>query len=342
VSRASRPRCEGGAPSTRDGLRTQGRDSLATTRPVNRAARTGFLELSEYGEGARLIALYPSAFGGCVLSANFDSAADPEISFDASRVLFAAKRTPGDTWNIYEMRTDGKEVRRITDGKSDRRHPGYQPTLYTIVSPKPWYQITFVSSEIGVLNDFGLGKATNLYSCNLDGTTVRRLTYNLSSDTDPWIMPDGRILFASRQGSTVEHGHCGRISLFGINIDGTDYAEFCTDQGKRMKHMPCVTTKGLAVFVEADRLAPAGSGSLGCVKLRRPLHSYRPITEEADGLFHSPSPLPDGSILVSRRAADGSNTYGIYRLDPSTGERELLFDDTDYHDIQAKMVYSRP
>ncbi len=334
VSRASRPRCEGG-------LGTQGRDALATTRLVDQEVGTGSLGLSEYGEGARLIALYPD-LSISVLSENFDSAADPDVSFDASHVLFAAKRTPADTWNIYEMRTDGTEVRSITDGKTDRRHPGYQPALYTIVSPKPWYQITFASSEIGVLNESGAGKATNLYSCKLDGTTVRRLTYNLSNDTHPCIMPDGRILFASRQRSTLACGVFGRISLFGINIDGTDCAAFCTDEGKRMKHMPCVTTKGLAVFVEADKLAPDGSGDLGCVKLRRPLHSYRPITKEKDGLFHSPSPLPDGSILVSRRARDGSDTYAVYRLDPSTGRRELIFDDPKYHDIQAKMVYSRP
>jgi hypothetical protein len=98
---------------------------------------------------------------------------------------------------------------------------------------------------------------------------------------DPFIMPDGRLLFASWQRSTLNRGMLGRIALFGINIDGTDYAAFCTDEGKRIKHMPCTTTKGLAVFVEGDSVPWDGAGSLSSVRLRRPLHSYRPITTPA-------------------------------------------------------------
>ena len=314
-----------------------GQTSLAPKGPES-AANT--LWPSEYGDRARLVMLHPD-LSRSVLSEGFHSASDPEISFDASRVLFAGKKTAGDAWNIYEMEIDGSNVRQITNGAGDCRNPGYQSTLYTIVSPKPWYQITFVGTETGVLNECGLGTATNLYSCKLDGTAVRRLTFNLSSDTDPFIMPDGRLLLASWQRSTLERGLHGRISLFGINIDGTDYAAFCTNEGKRTKRMPCATTKGLAIFIEADILAPDGSGSLGSVKLRRPLHSYRPITEESDGLFHSPSPLADGTVLVSRRSRDGADTHGVYRLDPSDGRLELVFDDSDYHDIQAKMLYAR-
>ncbi len=345
-----------------------GHPFVVTQLPVGtEAERQGALAAgtlrARFGDGARLVIVYPDR-STKVLSEGFHSACDPEISFDAAHILFAAKRTPADDWNIFEMSIDGSNVRQVTSGIGDCRGPCYQPPLYTIAPPKPkdhttpvgsqevtesWadmialrHQIAFVGSQGGFLNECGVISATNLYSCKLDGSAVWRLTFNLSSDMDPFIMQDGRLLFASWQRARLDRGLPGRIALFGVNIDGTDYAAFCTEQGKRIKHMPCTTSTALAVFVEGDKVPWDGAGSLGCVRVRRPLHSYRPITGESDGLFHSPSSLPDGTILVSRRSADGSDTHGVYRLDPVTGQRELIFDDPDYHDVQAKAVYVRP
>jgi Tol biopolymer transport system component len=270
-----------------------------------------------------------------ILSHGFHSACDPDISFDASRVLFAGKRTQNDNWNIFEMGIDGSNLRQVTNEEIPCRSPSYQSTLYTIVSVKPWQQLTFVGSENGF---------TNLHSCKLDGSEVRRLTFNLSCNMDPFLMFDGRLLFASWQYSSFYNYKraSGRISLFGIGIDGTDYAAFCTDEGKRIKHMPCTTTKGLAVFIESDELQWDGAGSVGSVRIRRPLHSYRQITQDSDGLFHSPSPLPDGRVLISRRSSGFVDTHAVYVLEPSTGQFELVFNNADYHDIQAKIVYPRP
>jgi hypothetical protein len=301
----------------------------------------------EFGEGARLVKVHP---GSTIeeLSRDFHSACDSAISFDASHILFAGKRTADNDWNIYEMDINGSNVRQITNGIGNCRSPDYQAMLYTIVSPEPWYQLTFVCIGNKFSDEYGAGITTNLYSCKLDGSEIRRLTYNLTDNMDPFIMSDGRLLFASghKGGSrTAPTGlnleFSGRISLFGINIDGTDYAMYA-DQGKRFKRMPCTTTKGLAVFIESDQLGADGAGSIGCTLLRRPLHSYRAITKKYDGLFLWPSALADGGILVSRRSRDNTDTYGVYRLDPSNGQLELIFDSPDYHDVQAKAIYPRP
>ncbi len=314
--------------------------------PVRKTAEqqgslAGGMMRTNFGEEARLVMVQPD-LSIKVLSEGFHSACDAEISFDALHILFAGKRTQIDHWNIFEMTVDGTNVRQITDNLGDCRSPSYQATLYTLDSPKPWYQLTFVRFENGLLNEYGTGPTTSLYSCKLDGSAVSQLTFNLSSDMDPFIMPDGRVLFASWQRSTLTRGPLGRVALFGINIDGTDCALFSADGDKRIKYMPCITSKGLAVFVEADSVPWDGAGTLGCVSLRRPLHSYRPITSQSDGLFHSPSPLPDGRILVSRRQANGKDTHGVYVLDPSTGKFQMIFDSPDYHDIQAKAVIPRP
>ena len=301
---------------------------------------SGRMLRAAYGQRGRLLLVLPDGTQR-VLSRSFHSACDPEVSFDGTRILFAGKRTEVDRWNIYEMGVDGSGVRQITRDLGDCRSPGYQSTLYTLNSPGPWYQITLVSNAAGQRNEFGSDPATDLYSCKLDGSEVRRLTYNPSSDFDPFLMPDGRLLFASWQRHGLESGPRGRIGLFGVNLDGTDYARFAADEGRPIKQMPCITGRGVVVFVEADEASWDGAGCLSCVGMRRPLHSYRQITKPSDGLFHSPSPLPDGRILVSRRPTAGVETHGVYRFDPSTGKAEPVFDDPAYHDIQAKLVLRR-
>ncbi len=340
------------ATETRAGTRraTQNRTELdfpivLTQLPVGteaekRGARAGGMLRADYGEGARIVVLHPNG-ALRVLTKGFASAADPDISFDGRRILFAGKRKSSEDWNIYEMQADGSGLRQITRDLGDCRSPIYQSTLNTLVADKPWYQIAFVSTAAGELNEYAPVPSQNLYSSKPDGTFVSRLTFNPSSSMDMFLNLDGRLIFAMWQRGLLDRGVRGRVGLFELNQDGTDLMLLSADQGRRIKHMPAVTAEGLVVFVEADEVGWDGAGSLSAVSLHRPLHSYRRITRDADGLFHSPSPLPDGQILVSRRPHDGTGTHGIYRLDPATGKCQPVFDHPGYHDIQARLLAPR-
>lgn len=297
--------------------------------------------MPDYGPGTRLVLAHPDGTA-TNLTQDFDSACDPDIAFDGRRLLFAAKRKAADAWAIFEMNLDDRTVKQITRDLGDCRQPGYQATFYTIVSSEPWYQLTFVRIDGDTVNEWGGEPSTHLYACKLDGTAPRRLTHNLSMDVDPFIKADGRLVYAAWQRSRLNHGPAGRVSLFDINTDGADAMALCADQGKRIKHMPCVTSEGLVVFVESEDPMEDGSGSLGSVQLRRPLHSYRALTAAGDGLFHGPSPLSDGNILVSHRPAGNNATHAVYVMNPKTGRRLKLFDDPQYHDVQAQVVQPRP
>jgi hypothetical protein len=155
----------------------------------------------------------------------------------------------------------------------------------------------------------------------------------------PFLMSDGRLIFAAMVRQTVEE--MTALALFGVNIDGTDFALFAREEGRRQKRMPCVTADGLVVFVEGDQAAWDGAGFLSCVNLRRNHHSYRQVTQAADGQFLYPSPLPDGKVLVSRRAESTGASHGIYAIDPASGKFDLVFDDPAFHDIQAKFLAPR-
>lgn len=298
------------------------------------------------GEGGRVVLVPPSG-PPRVLSAGLASAADPDVSFDGTRVVFAGKKTASDPWCLWEVNADGTGLRKVTCGKGDCRQPVHLSTVHTITatSTEPWVQVAFTGTsgdESNESNEAGVGPSTAIWSVKLDGTALRRLTWNLSNDMDPVVLPDGRIVYASWQRHSLSRGPNGRVVLLGIHEDGMDPQVYAGDEGLRVKQMPSPTAGGLVVFVEADSVAGDGGGSLARVSQRRPLHSYRRITTEAEGLFHSPSPLPDGRVLVSHRPAGGEGTYGVYRLDPATGTREKAFDDPAWHDVQARLLAPRP
>jgi hypothetical protein len=301
---------------------------------------------ADYGDGARLVLIQEGRMVK-VLSAGFRSAADPDVSLDGSKVLFAGQKRAGDRWAIYEINADGSGLRLVLSEPYDLRQPVYLPTLYTIIAdptkgtaPRP--QIGYVRLFDEALNESGAGRARVLYSVQTDGSAPRPLTYNLSSDEDPAVLGDGRILYASWRRATLFQGILGRVVLIGVNADGTDPALFAGDEGERFKRMPCVTRDRLVVFVESERAEWDGAGRLASVNLRRNLHSHRWITAPGDGLFHSPAALPDGQILAARRPADGGGNHGIVRVDPVSGKVTPIFDDPAFHDIQPRPLTPRP
>jgi len=294
------------------------------------------------GEGGRVILVSPS---GAVraLSAGFASAADPEISFDGKTILFAARKERTDPWCVWEMNADGSSPRKITCGAAGARQPIYQSTIFTITTTnvEPWVQVAFVGENPGELNEAGVAPNSSLWSCKTDGSALRRLTYNLSNDVDPVILPDGRMVYAGWLRSSAGGEAFGRVPLLGVNEDGTDYQTYAGDQGLRVKRSPAPTASGLVVFVEADGLAGDGAGRLAAVDQVRPLHSYRSLTREQEGRFRAPSPLPDGRVLVAWRPAAGAGVFGIHRFDPATGAREPVFSEPAWQSVAAKRLAPR-
>jgi hypothetical protein len=291
------------------------------------------------GEGGRIVLVTP---GGAVrnLTAGFASAADPAVSFDGSHILFAAKKSASDSWDIYEMAADGSGARQITHHLGNCRSPVYQSRIFYLDDPGPMPQIAFTSDTGGESGEWGRVTSTALYSARMDGSGVRRLTYNPSGAFDPAMLPDGRMLFSAwrtRSGTDARPA----IDLAGINIDGTDYAAFSGVEGLRTKRMACVTAKREVIFVEPAAQATDGAGPLSAISLRRNLHTWRRVTLPADGMFLSPAALPDGTVLVARKPAGASGTYGIWRLDPATRKLEPVFDTPQFDEWQAQALVAR-
>ncbi len=275
------------------------------------------------------------------LAGDFASACDPDVSFDGEHILFAGQKSPGDSWNIWEMRTDGTGVRQITHEALDCRRPIYLSTFYTITSSEPWYTILFERQD-GVLNEAGTAPGTSLYTVRLDGSELRRITFHPGNDRTPFLMQDGLLLFSGWRMLSDPRFPTGRIGLYGVQTDGIDYSFFGGLKGARVQHMPTLTTDGLVVFVEAETVGWDGAGTLAALRIQRPHHSYRSLTDKSQGLFHSPSPLADGSVLVSQRYATGENLLRLGRFWPGNGDFETLFSLPDSHILHARLLAPRP
>jgi hypothetical protein len=174
----------------------------------------------------------------------------------------------------------------------------------------------------------------------MDGSRTRRIAFNPLGVRDPFLLGDGRLLYGSRQ--PADRDAPGRnLALFTINTDGTDVTAFAAaHESPAFRTMPCETPEGQVVYVESERGDDDPGGALVAVSLRRSLATRQIVAEEPTGRYHSPFALPDGRLLVSYRSDDGGS-YGVYVLDRSDKARLAVFDEPDWHDVDAQVVLPR-
>ncbi len=130
----------------------------------------------------------------------------PAWSPDGKKIAFTSKRDVNS--EIYVIDATGKNLRRLTNLKSEERAPAWSPD----------------GKKIALVSD-RLESVLEIYTMNPDGSGMKRLTRSadqggiLSAQNDgPAWSPDGQfIVFASRSG-----GLAGQWSLWVVGADGTD------------------------------------------------------------------------------------------------------------------------
>lgn len=114
---------------------------------------------------------------------------DMSPSYDGKKLVFAFKdkvRERKDSFHIWEIHTDGTGRRQLTHGPYHDVSPVYLPDG----------RIVFNSTRVESFSLCQNFLASALYVIDGDGGNLRRLEYNTLSDTSPYVMDDGTILFS--------------------------------------------------------------------------------------------------------------------------------------------------
>ncbi len=295
--------------------------------------------------GSRIVVIDPTApsVEPEILTSGFAAAHRPNLAFDAKRFLFVGRRKPSDRNGVWEMNLDGTGLREIPTAPLIVHQALYLSTIYSMNADAPVHQIAFLAEP-------SAGEPPAMFTCRLDGSHRRRITFAPGCVSDPLLLSDGRLLLSTPAVRNAPDSR-GRQQLITtwmtIHVDGTGLFPFASKTPMPARRsMPCETPGGTVVHVASFLSSHSSGHALVAFSRTGRLHTRQEIAVNPSGRFHSPSALRDGRLLVSHRTTEQSSqlsTYGLYSLDtkPKTGVSRI-FDDPKWHEIDAVVVHPRP
>ena len=138
---------------------------------------------------------------------------DPEVHFDAKRIVFAFRKNRGDDYHIHQMDLAGGRPRQLTfaPGVCD-----FDPTYLADDD------ILFSSTRERKYNQCSQDIAANLFRMEGDGANIEQIDQNNLFDNQSVLMEDGRVLYCRWE--YVDRNFGDAHSLWTCNPDGTNHA----------------------------------------------------------------------------------------------------------------------
>jgi hypothetical protein len=111
---------------------------------------------------------------------------DPEVSWDAQRIVFSMKQGVSGRWQVHEIGADGAGLRRISrDDSFNDFDPAYLPDG----------GLVFLSDRPGLVDPIFHQPSAQLHTMRADGSDVTRLSVDPGGEFNPVITADGHLLF---------------------------------------------------------------------------------------------------------------------------------------------------
>ena len=279
---------------------------------------------------------------------------DPELSWDAGRIVFAFKGGRDDSTSIHEIGIDGTGLRRLTfpdqacpntrceHGQHFPGHhdvtPCYLPDgRIVFTSTRPRARVPCFNSGVDVL-----------HVMDPDGGNIRCLSVNNVNEFDPAVLPDGRILFGRWE--YVDKTALYMQSLWTVLPDGSnETALFGNNLAKPTAILDARPIPGSHRIVAS--LTPHNGQAVGAIAVIDPrvgkndlraLTNLTPEykTEMDQGLKRGPSdpwPISEELFLISNNA-DGN---AVVQVLAATGQRETLLSDPAFCCYSPMLVKPR-
>jgi hypothetical protein len=279
----------------------------------------------------------------------------PDLSPDASKVLFCFKPHNEKSFHLYQVNVDGTELVQLTDGPYDDLDPIYLPDGQHIV-----FSTTRGHTYVRCM------PPTNAYvlaRCDLDGDNIYLISRNNEPDYLPSVMNDGRIIYTRWE--YTDKPLWRAQGLWTVNPDGTQVNTLWGNQSvwpDLLKDARSIPGSHRVMFTGSAH-HNWFSGSVGIIDPERGLNFPDGLTkitadvewpESGNGpvdpiespryhrsgeytAYYSPYPLSQTDFLVS---ANRAGKFLLYLMDVD-GNRELIYEGV--HNIfHAMPIKARP
>jgi hypothetical protein len=286
--------------------------------------------LSErFPQGSRIVRLNKGSSRPANLTPNFFGAADPRISFDGSKVLFAGKKDDAATWQVWEMNTDGTGQRQVTHCDGDCLAPAYLPRD----------EIAFS----GEVQDAGGSRVYQIYVGRLEGSDAHPITFGPGDYELETVLQNGLILASARSPLEARGKSESSRNLYTLRPDGSGLAAFrCDHQSPAIRSQAEELDDGSVVFVKNRALGSEAGGDLAAIR-HGAMHNS--VLGPMSVLIWSPRQLEAARLIVARRvlAPRAGGKFDLYSFDFIHGKFEgSIYKDSELSSIEAVPVAAHP
>ncbi len=281
-----------------------------------------------FPQGSHLARLVPGTASPSVtnLTPEFFAAADPRVSFDAARILFAGQKTRRSHWQIWEMNPDGSGQRQLTRCPADCVKPAYLPRKHIV--------FTMVSGK-------GPQQTSSIYVSQQDGSGSHPITFGPGNFRVETVLRSGRILVSAKK-SLVAGGQGSESRMFyTLCPDGSGLNPFRWNSASNVVRTGAAELDdGTVVFVKRRKSAGrATGGELAWIRLGA-LHNS--VLTPHGAVYWSAHSLDGDRLVVAKADAGTAWKFGLYVFNlANLSIEKAIYRDAKLSGVEAVPLESR-